>query len=359
MKKITWCGVGQSPYNDYLLSEVSKHFDLLVYYKIKKVSSHPWIFTSTGYNFKYIDQNFFDALKSIKDSNIIIVSGWSFWQHIIIMLIPFKLVKKIYWTDTPDLDKKAWSGLKGYGRKLLVKIVFKVFDQVWSTGKPGCEALIKLGCNKNKIKSFPFFLDLSGYNNINEEKYNEAINFRLKHTRPNTDIIFLCMGQLISSKRYYDAIKALKYTDNKHALLWLAGTGPQEKELKQLAKSLKIENQVMFLGWLQRSDVELSYIASDVFIHPSQFDPFPTVVLDAMTWGKPVIATEESGSAKDRVVNGSSGFLYPSGEIDKLITHMQFFIQNKDAIKAFGLEARKIACNYPVEVAIKQLNSVI
>lgn len=358
MKKITWCGVGQAPYNDYLLSEVSKHFDLQVFYKLKKVNTHPWIFTSTGYNFKYIDNHFLDALMSIKDSNIIVVSGWSFWQHLIIMLIPFKSVKKIYWTDTLNLDKNKWSGLKGYGRKILVKIVFKVFNEVWSTGKPGCEALIKLGCNKNKVRSFPFFLDLKGYDNITNEKYIDASKFRVKYSLPDTKIIFLCMGQLITSKRFFDAIKALANINNSNAVLWIAGTGPEENELKLLAKSLNIEHRVMFLGWLQRSEVELSFIASDVFIHPSKFDPFPTVVLDAMTWAKPIIGTNTAGSVVDRVKEGINGFVYSPGEISSLTKHMNFFANDNLELLKFGIEARKTACSYPVDKAINQLNSL-
>ena len=358
MKKITWCAVARAPYLDFLHTEVNKHFALRVFYKLKK-RTHPWDLDKVIYDNSYIDDNFWKAFKSAKTSDLVIISGWSFWQHLVIMLLPMRNTKKVYWTDTPNLDKTKWDGVKGYIRRLIVKIVFTVCDEVWSTGVPGCAALVNLGCKKEKIRSFPFFFDLSRYNNLDVDKQMKANAFKKKHCNNDTEIIFFSAGQVIRKKRFDDAIKAIGRLKNKKVVLWIGGTGPQEEELKFLAQKMGVAEQVKFLGWLQQDEIELAFITSDVFLHPSYFDPFPVVVLDAMTWGKPIIATEESGSAKDRVVNGASGFLYPSGQVDKLINNMQFFIENKEAIKMFGIEARKTACSYPIEAAIKQLNSVI
>jgi glycosyltransferase involved in cell wall biosynthesis len=358
MKKITWFGVAQSPYNDYLLTEVNKYFDLRVFFKIKKKVTHPWQLKPVEYNLTYLPGHFFNALKRVFESNVIVVSGWSYWQHIIIMLLPLRRVKKIYWTDTPNLDKREWSGVKGFIRRMLVKLVFTVFDEVWSTGKPGCKALEQLGCPKEKIRSFPFFLDLSRYNNLSKEKRQKAKEFRDKYSNHPTDVIFLCMGQVAGKKRFADAIQALLLLKNKDAVLWIAGTGPQEEELKELSIRLGLVNQVYFLGWLQQNEVELAYISADVFVHPASFDPFPTVVLDAMTWGKPIVGTNVSGSVADRVVPNKNGFVFEEGDIEQLSSYMKFFLANKDEIHHFGLEARKTACSYPVDLAINKFRSL-
>lgn len=358
MKKITWCAVARAPYLDYLHQEVNKHFDLKVFYKLKK-RTHPWELDKVEYSHANIDGNLFQAIRRIFRSDLLIVSGWAFWQHLVIMLLPLRSTKKIYWTDTPNLDPKEWSGVRGYIRRVIVKIVFNVFDEVWSTGTPGCEALEKLGCKKEKIRSFTFFFDLDRYSNMSPEKQAKAKEFRTKNSNTDTETVFVSAGQVISKKRFENAIEALFRLNNKKAVLWIAGTGPQEDELKSLATRLNIGDQVKFLGWLQQDEVELAFMSSDVFVHPSHFDPFPIVVLDAMTWGKPVIATQESGSAKDRVVHGTSGFLYPTGDVDRLVQHMGYFINNRDEIKKFGLESRKTACLFPVSWAINRLNSLL
>ena len=359
MKKITWCGVAQSPYNDFLLSALNKSFDVEVYYQLKKMETHPWEIKSVDYKLNYTAGNFFKAIKRVLSSDIVMVSGWSDWEHILIMLIPMKKVKKVYWTDTPDLKKEKWSGLKGYTRRLLVKLVFHTFDEVWSTGKPGCAALEKLGCEKRKIKSFPFFHDLTRYPNIPSDKVNKALVFKNKYRNPNTEVIFLVMGQIASRKRFDDAIKALANLKNDRAVLWIVGTGPQEAELKLLASKLNIADAVKLIGWLQPDDVELAFISADVFMHPSEFDPFPTVVLDAMTWGKPIIGTHEAGSVVDRVEQGKNGFVYTTGDLPQLTRHMGFFVENQREIVNFGLASRKTACDYPVSIAIDRFQNLL
>ncbi|GEO11240.1 glycosyltransferase [Segetibacter aerophilus] len=358
MKKITWCAVARAPYLDYLHTEVDKHFDLKVFYKIKE-RTHPWELDQVHFKNKNIDGNLLKVLSLSLRSDLLIISGWAFWQHLILMLFPMGSTKKIYWTDTPNLDKQKWSGIKGYIRRIIIKIVFNVFDEVWSTGTPGCEALEKLGCDKKKIRSFTFFFDLNRYTNISPIQIKKALAFKKRNINSDNDVIFLCAGQVISKKRFENAIEAIRRLNNRNVVLWIAGTGPQEEELKRFAIELNVLSQVKFLGWLQQDEVELAFISSDVFVHPSHFDPFPIVVLDAMTWAKPIIATIESGSAKDRVIDGISGFLYPSGQVETLANRMQYFVDNKKAIKEFGLEARKTACSYPVEWAIERLRSVV
>jgi glycosyltransferase involved in cell wall biosynthesis len=359
MKRITYCGVAQSPYNDFLLTEVNKSFDLKVYYQRRKMNTHPWDFNSVDYKYNYIKSNLFEALKRILSSDIVMISGWAYWQHLVIMIIPMKSKKKIYWTDTVNLNRKEWIGFRGFIRRIIVKIVFHVFDEVWSTGKPGCEALEKLGCKKTKIKSFPFFLDLSLYTNIDTEKYNKSVEFKSNYVNDNTEIIFLSIGQLIARKRFGDSIKALALLNDERAVLWIVGSGTQEHELKGLAHILNVSNRVKFIGWIQQKDVELALISSDVFIHPSEFDPFPTVVLDAMTMAKPIIGTKEAGSVRDRVKHGTNGLIYSSGQIEMLAEHMRFFIENKEEIMNYGLESRFTACNHPIEDAIEMFKQLV
>lgn len=358
MKKITWCAVARAPYLDFLHSEVNRHFDLKVYYKLKK-RTHPWELDKVDYDNNNIDGHLFQALKRSRSSDLLIMSGWAFWQHLVIMLTPMGATKKIYWTDTPNLDRKEWSGVKGFIRRIIVKIVFNVFDEVWSTGTPGCEALEKLGCKKEKIRSFTFFFDMSRYHNTDPEKLNKVKAFKTKNSNEDTEVIFLSAGKLIPSKGFDNAIQALARLNNEKAILWIAGTGENEKELKRLAAELNVTKQVKFLGWLQQDEVELAFASSDVFVHPAYFDPFPIVVLDAMTWGKPIIATHESGSAKDRVLHGENGFLYPGGQVDLLVDHMKYFVENRDQIKKFGLASRKTASDYPLSWAIDRLNSMV
>jgi glycosyltransferase involved in cell wall biosynthesis len=81
--------------------------------------------------------------------------------------------------------------------------------------------------------------------------------------------------------------------------------------------------------------------ALDVFVLPSILpDSFPTVILEAMTAGKPVVATR-SGGASEMVLEGETGFLIPIENIEKGIEALEKLIQDTELRQRFGKAGRK------------------
>ena len=86
------------------------------------------------------------------------------------------------------------------------------------------------------------------------------------------------------------------------------------EELKQEISKKALNGQVHYLGF--REDVPEIMASLDVFVLPSVLpDSFPTVILEAMAAGKPVVATQ-SGGASEMVAEGQTGFLVPIGDVD-------------------------------------------
>ena len=67
-----------------------------------------------------------------------------------------------------------------------------------------------------------------------------------------------------------------------------AGLEAFEIRLQELVTTLNLEGQVHFLGY--RRDIPQLLAAFDIFIHPSNFDPFPLAVLETSSAGLPVVA---------------------------------------------------------------------
>ncbi|MDP2724305.1 MAG: glycosyltransferase [Bacteroidales bacterium] len=82
----------------------------------------------------------------------------------------------------------------------------------------------------------------------------------------------------------------------------IAGTGPDEDQLKQLLP------QADFTGWLDQKQLIDHYASADLLLLPSRFDTFSCVVLEAMSCSLPVIAYNTKGP-KDIISNGINGFL--------------------------------------------------
>jgi glycosyltransferase involved in cell wall biosynthesis len=90
--------------------------------------------------------------------------------------------------------------------------------------------------------------------------------------------------------------------------LVIAGTGPDEAELKALASELNLDHCVTFLGFC--SDVRTVLESLDIYAQASLVEAFPMAILEAMMMGLPVVATEVGG-VPEAVLEGKTGLLVP------------------------------------------------
>lgn len=340
--RIVWFSTARSPYNDYLFSELARRSNLTVYHRMGKLGSHPWELLNPGYDSQLLQGRFVTALEAARHADLVVVAGWNSIRFLLIsLLVPCK-VRMSFWTDTPYPNPHGI--IHDLLRMLIIRYVFLRFDRIWSTGLPGCQALWTLGCPVSKTDSLPFFMDTVAVEPLHDR--NKITKYRLDHGA-ESKIAILCAGQLIPSKRYDDAIRAMSLSTS-DTVLWIAGDGPQMKYLAELTRSLKLDERVKFLGWLQPEEIALAMDACDIFLHPAELDPFPTVVLDAMSRGKPVIGNLTSGSIADRVRDGWNGYIVPLGDSAAIADRVNQFATDRKQIAEFGAKARATALAHPV-----------
>jgi glycosyltransferase involved in cell wall biosynthesis len=127
----------------------------------------------------------------------------------------------------------------------------------------------------------------------------------------------LCVGRLIPIKGHIVLLRAFAAARESipELRLELAGRGPLEPALRALAKELRIDDAVRFLGYVapvQRAIEESAFVAV-----PSMGEGFGMVALEAMERARPVIAAEIGGLG-ELVEDGVTGFLVPPGEAEPL-----------------------------------------
>jgi glycosyltransferase involved in cell wall biosynthesis len=127
----------------------------------------------------------------------------------------------------------------------------------------------------------------------------------------------LCVGRLIPIKGHIVLLRAFAAARESipELRLDLAGRGPLEPALRALAKELRIDDAVRFLGYVapvQRAIEESAFVAV-----PSMGEGFGMVALEAMERARPVIAAEIGGLG-ELVEDGVTGFLVPPGEAEPL-----------------------------------------
>jgi glycosyltransferase involved in cell wall biosynthesis len=125
---------------------------------------------------------------------------------------------------------------------------------------------------------------------------------------------------------------ALAFRGREDVRLVIGGSGALTDELKSLSFSLKIDRQVEFSGMLDRETLRSNMLAADVFVLPSLFETFGVVVIEAMSCGKPVIATVCGGP--EHILDTTSGLLIESGNVEALAGAMLDMVVHAGAYDA-------------------------
>lgn len=142
------------------------------------------------------------------------------------------------------------------------------------------------------------------------------------------DILFA--ATLYEGKGYKDFIKAFAKIAHYHKdwTITLAGNGEVEQG-KALAKELDISSQVLFLGWVNGTAKDKAFKEACIFCLPSYAEGFPMAVLDAFSYGIPVITTPVGG-IPDVAIDGENMLLFNPGDVDALAKCMENLISDEN-----------------------------
>lgn len=121
-------------------------------------------------------------------------------------------------------------------------------------------------------------------------------------------------------------------------LLAIIGDGPMKKELESLVDSLDLQGLVWLAG--ARNDIPELLREFDLFVLPSKAEGISNTILEAMSCGLPVVATEVGGNP-ELVVNGQTGELVPSEDPSSMADAIEHYINDAEKIVLHGKEGRK------------------
>ncbi|GHS93038.1 glycosyl transferase family 1 [Synergistales bacterium] len=133
------------------------------------------------------------------------------------------------------------------------------------------------------------------------------------------DELFLMVGEFNLGKRHKDAIQALAGTGRANFHLALAGTGPLELRMKQLAIELGVGSRTHFLG--VRDDVSLLMLSSRATVLPSEREGLSRSVMESICLGIPVLGSDTRG-IRDIITSPIRGALFPVGNSAALAAAM-------------------------------------
>jgi glycosyltransferase involved in cell wall biosynthesis len=206
----------------------------------------------------------------------------------------------------------------------LLTFVIRRATAIAVMGEGGRSALISHGVDPARIHIIPASVDPS--------------RFRIREANDPSTYDVLTIGALIERKRTEDFVRCVALTAKSFPGIRaaVAGTGPDEAELRRLAAELGVDEAVSFLGF--REDTAALLQQSKVFMLTSMHEGLSIAVGEAMMSGLPVVVTDV-GEMSSLVRDGVNGFLCPVGRPDILADRLTTLLQDDSLRMQFGQSA--------------------
>ncbi|MGB7533090.1 MAG: glycosyltransferase [Halobacteriota archaeon] len=240
--------------------------------------------------------------------------------------------------------KSVFDTLFGY-------VILKDSKKLIALNRSESERLNDMGVNKYKLEVVPNAIDLSKYHNLPKRgSFKEKYNIK-------DEKIILFVGRIHESKGIDLLVKAFAELSKRLEDTKLVIVGHDDGYLpflKELALSLKIEDRVLFTGYLSQEDKLSAFIDADVFVTPS-FYGFPLTFLEAMVCGVPIITTNKGDFIEG--IDNEVGYVvqYDEKELDNAL----FKILIDDMLrKRLKENAKRKSNDYNWDVIIERIEEV-
>lgn len=302
------------------------------YYK-DLTSLYPWSYINAEneyYVFGERGNNILKLLSQAHQSDLVIITGWHTIVHVLLALFCYlNRIKYAYWIDVPEKPKK---GL----RWILKNTLLRMADFLFVTGREGINRYISwTKIPYSRFRDFPYLSAI-----VHDEEIETANKYRISSLGKGAKIRVLIANRFEKRKGYkcvYEALKRLNNTELNKYNFTIIGSGTEYEFYKNQFTSIDLD--IVFKFWVDYDDY-LNYVkTTDILIHASLHEPFGIPPIDAMSFGKLVIASDEVMSTKDRILNGFNGYLFKAGDFEELFKILKLLYDKPELIYKLGRNA--------------------
>ena len=215
------------------------------------------------------------------------------------------------------------------------------------------DAVICLSDNWKKYYSETFKLKrLEIINNVIETPM-------IRETIKNGTVNLLFLGHINEKKGVFDLLSVL--AENRPAFkdkvsFTIGGIGEVERLNNTIAK-YDINGDVQFAGWVSGPKKADLLNQCDIYVLPSYNEGLPISILEAMSYGKPVISTNVGG-IPEIVRPGFNGWLFKPGDLEALNNIIEEVLSNKSVLKEYGLNSMSVSRNYTAGSVVRSLEQL-
>lgn len=198
------------------------------------------------------------------------------------------------------------------------------------------------------------------YNGLNLAEFRRA-DFS------TTPPLIIAVGRLIAKKGFADLLRAcrLLLERGKSFRCDIIGEGPLEKELREQMVQFDLQSCVGLPGAKPQHEIREHLAAATAFVLPSVIEPdggmdnLPTVIMEAMAAGLPVVSTSVGG-IPEMVIENETGFLVPPGDAAALAGAIEKMISDRSLARTLGQAGHERAQRlFSIEKNVRELCALL
>lgn len=233
--------------------------------------------------------------------------------------------------------------LKLLARKPLMRAFYRRLTGALAIGSANAAFYRAMGIPEKRIFSMPYTIDNARF--IEGSRLSDAQRKKVRAELGVADVdpIVLYAAKLQARKHPEDLLRAAYILQNSgirfHVVM--VGSGEMAAELVDLTGRLGLDN-VHFHGFANQSALPQIYGAADVFVLPSENEPWGLAVNEAMCAGLPIVASSEIGCAADLIRAGVNGQTFAAGDVEGLAGALHPIIADAETRLGMGAASREI-----------------
>jgi glycosyltransferase involved in cell wall biosynthesis len=239
------------------------------------------------------------------------------------------------------------STVKSLLRRPLIGAYYRRLDGVLAIGSANREFYRAIGIPERRIFDMPYTVDnhrfMTAAQLADGERKELRASFGVSDDRP----IVLYAAKFKRRKRPDDLLRAAARLNREGVVFHLAmvGSGEMETELHALAQHLGLSN-IHFAGFVNQAALPCVYAACNVFVLPSENEPWGLAVNEAMCAGLPIVASAEIGCAPDLVHDGRNGRTFCAGNLGELTDAIRPLLTDPELRRRMGRTSRDIIAHW-------------
>ena len=172
------------------------------------------------------------------------------------------------------------------------------------------------------------------------------------------DKIIISLSRLAMKNAMNDLINSLKYLPENYKVM-ICGVGPLEDSLKLQVKSSKLEERVIFIGFVDYKNLYKYLNIADIFCRPSLSEGLGNVFLESMAAQIPVIATEVGG-IPDFLEDNKTGLFCNVKDPEDIAKKVKIILENEELKnKLIGNGYEMVMNSYSWKIVSEKMSNIL